>query len=171
MQLSKIAALLVVCGLAVPIVSALPAEAVTISINSIDYDVTVFTGSYATNQNLFQVPPAGKSPWWVDSTGNLALSFAQIVYDQLGEGTITGYGPIFAYDASGTNILGIAQSLTDVSSQIDQDFSSDSVLKYAIASPLSQGPLSNAPGPLPVLGVLGAFTYSKRLRLLIRNRP
>lgn len=163
-------ALMVAGGLSLPIVSALPASAVTISIGSKDYEVTVFVGKYFDNASLFQVPPAGQMPWWGDSTGDTAAEFAATVFNQLGQGPETGYGPVFAYDFAGINVQGIVQSLTNVAAQLDQAFSANNDILYAVATPLSQGPVTSVPGPLPVVGALGAFTFSRRLRRLVRNR-
>ena len=167
---SKFAACFIAGGLALPIVSALPASAVTITIGSIDYDVTVFLGKFTGNESLFQLPPAGKAPWWGDLSGNTAAEFAKVVYNQFGQGPEVGYGPVFAYDITTPNVQGIVQSLTDLSAQLDQPFSASSDVLYAFATPLPQGPVSSVPGPLPVVGALGAFTFSRRLRSLIRNR-
>ena len=167
---SKFAACFIAGGLALPIVSALPASAVTITIGSIDYDVTVFLGKFTGNESLFQLPPAGKAPWWGDLSGNTAAEFAKIVYNQFGQGPEVGYGPVFAYDITTPNVQGIVQSLTDLSAQLDQPFSASSDVLYAFATPLPQGPVSSVPGPLPVVGALGAFTFSRRLRRMIRNR-
>jgi hypothetical protein len=163
-------ALMVAGGLSLPIVSALPASAVTISIGAKDYEVTVFVGKYFDNASLFQVPPAGQMPWWGDSTGDTAAEFAATVFNQLGQGPETGYGPVFAYDFAGINVQGIVQSLTNVAAQLDQAFSANNDILYAVATPLSQGPVTSVPGPLPVVGALGAFTFSRRLRRLVRNR-
>jgi len=166
----RFVSLLVAGGLSLPIVSALPASAVTISIGANDYEVTVVVGKYFGNESLFQVPPAGQMPWWADTTGNTAAEFAATVYDQLGQGPETGYGPVFAYDFTDPNVQGIVQSLTDLTAQLDQPFSANNDILYAVATPLSQGPVTSVPGPLPVVGALGAFTFSRRLRRLVRNR-
>jgi len=166
--LTTLSGLLLTGGLAVPLFSVLPASAVTVTIGSADYDVIVFEGTYASNESLFQLPPAGQVPWW-DGTGDLAVEFAQGIFDQLGQGSDPGYGPVFAYASSRSDVQGIIQSLTDPSSQLDQPFSVNSVIRYAILAP-SQVPVSGTPGPLPVFGALGAFSFSRRLRRLVRNR-
>ena len=166
----RCASLLVAGGLSLSIASALPASAVTISIGSINYEVTVVVGKYFGNESLFEVPPAGQMPWWADPSGDMASEFATSVYNQLGQGPETGYGPVFAYDFTGPNVQGIVQSLTDLSAQLDQPFSANNDIEYAVATPLPQGPVTSVPGPLPVVGALGAFTISRRLRRLLRNR-
>jgi hypothetical protein len=151
-------------GLVLSLVSASPSPAVTVTIGSTDYDVSFFVGTFTDNQSLFQVPSAGKVPWWVDPSGTIASDFAQSVFDQLGEGPVPGYGPVFAYDSDGVAVQGIVQSLTNTSSQLDQPFSPSIPIKYAIATPISQPSTANAPGPLPVLGVFAAYKFSRRLR-------
>ncbi len=140
-----------------------PASAVTVTVGSIDYDVTFFMGTYSDNAALFQTPPAGKMPWWGDSTGDLAAEFAGQVYDLLGEGPTAGYGPVFAYALSVNDVLGIAQNLTDPLSQIDETIANDASVNYAIAMPLSPAPTS-VPAPLPVFGAAAAFGWSRQLR-------
>ena len=166
----KFAALLIAGGLCLPTLSAMPASAVTITVDSKDYEVTVFVGNYFGNESLFQIPPAGQMPWWNDSTGDTAALFATTVYNQLGEGPETGYGPVFAYGFTSPNVQGIVQSLTDLTAQLDQPFSANINILYAVATPLHQGPVTSVPAPLPMIGALGAFTFSRRLRRLVRNR-
>jgi len=156
-------------GLVLVLASAPPSPAVTVTIGNIDYDVSFFVGTFIDNQSLFQVPSAGKVPWWVDPSGTIASDFAQSVFDQLGEGPVAGYGTVFAYDSDGVAVQGIVQSLTNTSSQLDQSFSSSSSIKYAIATPIAQPSTANAPGPLPVLGVYGAYKYSRKLRRKARS--
>jgi hypothetical protein len=148
---------------ALPLLSVAPASAFTVTVNSIDYDVTVFNGSYNSNSALFQVPPAGQMPWWGDSTGNLAAEFAQQVYNNLGPGPTSGYGPVFAFEITGTDILGISQNLTSTLSQIDETIANNVDVNYAIATPLNSAP-TFVPAPLPVFGAAAAFGLSRQLR-------
>lgn len=149
---------------ALPLLSVAPASAFTVTVGSKDYDVAVYKGSYSNNSGLFhQLPPAGKMPWWGDSTGNLAATFAQQVFDQLGPGPTSGYGPVFAYELSGTDILGISQNLTDPSSQMDETMAISADVNYAIATPLGSGPTS-VPAPVPVFGAAAALGWSRQLR-------
>ena len=148
---------------ALPLLAAASASAFTVTVGSIDYDVTVFNGSYDSNPDDFQLPPFGKMPWWGDGTGNLAVTFAQQVYDQLGSGPAFGYGPVFAYELSGTDILGISQNLTEPSSQQDETIATIAGVNYAIATPLFSPPAS-VPAPLPVFGAAAAFGWSRQLR-------
>ena len=146
---------------ALPILSGAPVSAFTVTVDSISYDLDVFIGKYLGNESLFQVPPDGKAPWWGDEI--LASTFAQKVYDHLGKGPTPNYGPVFAYDLSGGDILGIAQNLTDPLSQVYETIANNSTVKYAIATPFASVP-SSVPAPLPFLGATAAFGWSRQLR-------
>ena len=150
-------------SVALPLLCELPASAVTVTIGSIDYDVTVFTGSYNANASLFQAQPPGQMPWRGDSTGDLASEFAKQVYDQLGNGPTAGFGPVFAYDLDMGNVLGIAQNLSDPLNQKDETIAFDTSILYATARPLLAPP-SSVPAPLPVFGALAAFGCARRIR-------
>jgi hypothetical protein len=49
--------------IALPLLSVAPASAFTVTVDSIDYDVAVFNGSYNSDPALFRVPPAGMVSW------------------------------------------------------------------------------------------------------------
>ncbi|MCX5952784.1 MAG: hypothetical protein NTZ40_04655 [Cyanobacteria bacterium] len=156
------AALLTVSAtVAMPLLSVAPASALTVTVGSIDYDVTVFNGSYNSNSALFQIPPAGQVPWWGNDM--LAIDFAQQVYDQLGSGSTPGNSPVFAYEVSGTDILGISQDLGDILIQYPETIADNAAVKYAIATPLNSAPAS-VPAPLPVFGAAAALGWSRRIR-------
>jgi len=156
------AALLTVSAtVALPLLSVAPASALTVTVGPIDYDVTVFNGSFNSNSSLFQIPPAGQVPWWKNDM--LAIDFAQQVYDQLGSGSTPGNGPIFAYEVSGTDILGISQDLGNILIQYPETIADNAAVKYAIATPLNSVPAS-VPAPLPVFGAAAALGWSRRIR-------
>jgi hypothetical protein len=134
-----------------------------VTVNSIDYDISFFNTSYNSNSIIFQIPPSGQMPWWGDGTGNLAAEFAQQVYNNLGPGPTSGYGPVFAYELSGSDILGISQNLTNALSQNDETIANNVDVNYAIATPLNSAPTS-VPAPLPVFGAAAAFGWSRQLR-------
>lgn len=158
------AALLTVSAtIALPLLAALPAAAVTVTIGSTSYDVTVFTGSYNNNTSLFQALSPGKMPWWGDSTGDSASEFATQVYDQLATGPTAGYGPVFAYDLDTAGVIGISQNLTNPLVQAGESIALDTPVAYAIATPFSPPP-SPVPAPLPVFGAMAAFGASRRIR-------
>lgn len=151
-----------------PVLLAVPSHAVTVTVNSLDYDVTFFDGSYDNNTSLFQVPPAGQMPWWGDSSGSLASEFALQVYDKLGIGPTPGYGPLFAYQFVGADLESVSQNLTDPSSQNLESTATSVVSKYAIAVPLFTPP-TQVPSPLPVIGIFAAYTTARRLRLRTKS--
>jgi hypothetical protein len=93
----------------------------------------------------------------------LAIDFAQQVYDQLGSGSTPGNGPIFAYEVSGTDILGISQDLGNILIQYPETIADNAAVKYAIATPLNSVPAS-VPAPLPVFGAAAALGWSRRIR-------
>ena len=158
------AALLTVsASIALPLLASLPAAAVTVTIGSNSYDVTVFTGSYNANTSLFQALSPGKMPWWGDTTGDSASEFAIQVYNQLGNGPTSGYGPVFAYDLDSAGVVGISQNLTDLLVQTGESIALDTPVAYAIATPLGPPP-SPVPAALPVFGAMAAFGCSRRIR-------
>ena len=158
----------ITAGLGLPLLSGLPASAVSVTIGSATYDVEIYKGSYADNPSLFAATPPGKMPWWEPGgSGGLASQFASQVYDQLGAGTIADYGPIFAYDIDSGAMVGLAQMLSDPNAQVDLNSSTppplfadiNSIVSYAfVRSP------SSVPGPLPVFGAAAAIGWSRRIR-------
>ena len=150
--------------IALPLLSVAPASAFTVTVGAIDYDVTIFNGSYNSDPALFQVPPAGKVPWWGDVI--LALKFAPQIYNQLGSDPTTGNGPIFAYELSDTDILGVSQDLANPLVQFPETIATNAVVRYAIATPLGSTPAA-VPAPLPVFGAAAALGWSRQLRMRI----
>jgi hypothetical protein len=156
-------------SLALPLLSALPAAAVTVIVDGNSYDVTVFTGSYNSNTSLFQALSPGQMPWWGDTTGDSAAKFATEVFNQLGSGPTSGYGPVFAYDIDAGGVVGITQSLTHLPSQDVETIPLDDSVAYAITTPLGPPP-NQVPAPLPVFGAMAAFSCSRKLRKRICGR-
>lgn len=152
-------------SVALPLLFPAPSSAITVIIDSIEYDVDYAFRAYdepgiAVN---FQLPPAGRMPWF-EPSGNLASTFAQQVYDQLGLRTLPDYGPVFAYDMTTTDIIGLIQSVTDISSQIDPyTVSKQTIANYAFVRTIRPLPTS-VPAPLPLLGAAAAFGWSRKLR-------
>jgi hypothetical protein len=73
------------------------------------------------------------------------------------------YGPYFAFDAVGTGSVydvGVSAS-PDGSGALAFTVGSDQAFTYAKATRM---PSSVVPGPLPVLGGMAAFGWSRRLR-------
>ncbi len=157
----------------VPLLATLPAEAVLVTVNAVEYDVTFFEGKYDDYDSLFYEPPAGQMPWWGDTSGILASQFAFQVYNSLGAGSYSGLGPVFAYlyDSDTGTLSGLVQSLSDPNSQdILNPFTNQSI-KYAIlyAPPVAPAPTS-VPAPLPYLGIIATYHSSRRLRRLLLHR-
>jgi hypothetical protein len=155
--------------LALPLLSGLPAAAVTVTIGTDSYDVTVFSGSYASNTSLFQALSPGMMPWLADATGDSASVFATQVFAQLGAGPTSGYGPVFAYEVGASGVVGLSQSLSDPLSQNQESNALDTPVAYAIATPLGS-PLSPVPSPLPVFGAMAAYGWSRKMRKQLRDR-
>ena len=156
-------------SIGLPMLAALPAAAVNVTIGGNSYDVTVFTGSYSSNTSLFQALTPGQMPWWGDTTGDTAYEFAVQVFDQLGSGPTTDYGPVFAYDISAGGVVGITQSLTNLAAQNVETIALNDSVAYAIATPLGPPP-NQVPAPLPVFGAMAAFGCSRKLRKRILGR-
>jgi hypothetical protein len=150
-----------------PLLVSLPAAAVLVTVNAVDYDVTVYEGSYDDYPQLFREPPIGRLPWWGDATGLLASQFALQVYDGLGLGSYADSGPIFAYlyDPTSGRLEGLVQSLLDPNAQDIFSPLGDAVVKYAIIylPPVS----APVPSPLPWFGGLAALRASRTLRRLL----
>ena len=164
------AALLTVsASIALPLLSALPAAAVIVTIGSNSYDVTVFSGSYSSNTSLFQALSLGQMPWWGDTTGDTASAFATQVYNQLGSGPTPDYGPVFAYDIDAGGVVGITQSLTNILTQNIESIALNDSIAYAIATPLGP-PSGQVPAPLPVFGAMVAFAWSGKIRKRMLGR-
>ena len=165
-----------ICHLAIATVhllATLPADAVLVTVNGVEYDVTILEGSYDDHDLLFHKPPVGQMPWWGDTSGSLASQFAFQVYNSLGAGSYSGTGPVFAYDydsGSGT-LSGLVQSLSDPNSQdIINPFGNESI-KYAILYAPPTPPVPEpVPSPLACLGVIAAYRSSRKLRRLLLCR-
>ncbi len=141
--------------------STAPAAAVVINLGGTSYDVSVSQTSYTLSTSAFQAPPLGQMPWWGD--GQLASDAATQVFNLLGPGWDTDYGPVFAYDAAGGQVVGLAQSLTDTLDQIDVTPATGATVRYALAT-------TPVPGALPLLGAAEMVRWSRRLRRRIGTR-
>jgi hypothetical protein len=140
--------------------SAGSAQAVVVTVDGVQYDVTTFTGSYNDNTSKFQTPAnGGVMPWWGSSV--LAVQFATQVGSGLGQPNNLGtpFGPVFAYATSGQNLR---------IHYYDSRYPSPSILYY---DALPQGDsftwaqvnVSAVPAPLPLFGAAAAFGFSRRL--------
>jgi hypothetical protein len=161
----RLSAIAVLTGTAASLLFSAPAQAVGVNFGGVLYDVTVVETSYTGSVDLFQLPPLGQMPWWGSQPA--ADDFAGQVFDALGEGSIAGYGPLFAYsyDASITEVMGSLQDLSATGSFIDGTPAASTTVKYAIATTTAP-----VPGPLPLFGAAAAFGWSRQLRRRISNR-
>jgi len=157
----RVAAVAVLSGAALPLLSASPAAAVVVNVGGNSYDVTVLNTSYDTSTSVFQLPPTGQMPWWGNDL--LASEFAAQVYNFLGSGWDADYGPVFAHGQSVGQVLGLTQSLSNPLDQIDVTPASNATLTYAIAT-------APVPGPLPLFGAAAAFSWTRQLRKRLGRR-
>ncbi len=164
--LARVAALAVLGGAILPMLSAAPASAAVVNVGGIDYDLSSSTTSFTSQPSAFGLPLLGLMPWWGDDA--LASEFAFKVFKQLGPGLDPDYGPVFAYalDTPQNQVMGLTQSLTDINDQIDVTPALNASILYAIASPAAPTPV---PAPLPLVGAGAAFGFSRRLRAKLRN--
>jgi len=160
--LMRFAALALLGGATLPLLSATPAAAVVVNVGGINYDVSISSTSYTLNPITFDLPPTGQMPWWGDAAR--ASEFATKVFDQLGSGWDPNYGPVFAYSiaAPQNQVEGLTQSLADINDQIDVTPATNAMVSYAIAT-------APVPLPLPVMGAVAGYSCSRRLRLRLRQ--
>ena len=141
------------------------ALSVPVTVNSQDYDVTTFTGTYDANSSLFTL---ADMPWWGDDT--LAKSFASAVGGSSGlDGNFGGvFGPFFAYAESGGGSVGLAvfNPSTVVSGNTGLNKNTPWTFATATLAPSSS---ASVPGPLPILGIAAAFGFSRKLRKRIKS--
>jgi hypothetical protein len=147
-------------SLSLVVLASTPASAVVVNVNGNDYDVTTYSISQLAMPSLFDLPTmGGKMPWWGDS--DLAATFAQQVFNALGEGSVAGSGPLFAFELNGNPYFDVTswkQDLLNASTQTQEFTPQSSVATYALLSP------APTPAPLPVLGIVSAFHAARRLR-------
>ncbi|MEB3256834.1 MAG: hypothetical protein VKN83_00800 [Cyanobacteriota bacterium] len=159
----RLAAFAVLAGTAASLLSSAPAKALGVDFGGVFYDVSVLETSYLSSVSSFDIPPLGQMPWWGSQAD--ADFFAEQVFSFLGEGSTAGYGPLFAYDASITEVIGSLQDLSAPGSLIDGTPMQSAQVKYAIATATAP-----VPGPLPLFGAAAAFGRSRQIRRRIRIR-
>jgi len=137
-----------------------PALAVDVQVNGNSYDLTFYYTAPSALPSLFDLPSmGGKMPWWGDS--DLAATFAQQVFNSLGEGSVPGSGPLFAYELNGDPYFDVTswkQDLLNASIQTQEYTPQATVATYAILAPVP------TPAPVPLLGIASAFHAARRLR-------
>ena len=149
------------------------AQAVVVTVNSQDWDVTTFTGTYNANTSKFALPSSGGvMPWW--GSPDLAYSFASAISNSLGYPNFDFMGPFFgAYEyfdpVSGVNFVDSYVYFDDSADTLLQSFTTTYEWVYAQATQVSSPPAADVPGPLPALGAAAAFGFSRKLRTRIKR--
>jgi len=148
------------------------AHAYVVSVNSIQYDVTTFTGTYNSNSGKFETPAnGGEMPW--RGSSSLAQQFAAAVGGGLAYPNGDN-GPFFAWGQGGGNIS-IWYTYKGDSSYPASGFPygqySSNAIPVTANYVWAQATLytAPAPGPLPLFGAGAAFGFSRRLRKRIQG--
>jgi hypothetical protein len=146
------------------------AQAYVVTVNSVQYDVTYFTGSYSDNLSQFNT---ADMPWWGDSS--TASVFAQAVGTNLGTPYYGRGGPHFAVANNYYSYIPayfVDGSVYDTVSgaTLSTSRAPSESTPYATATLFSSAP-ATAPGPLPLLGAGAAFGFSRKLRKRIKLAP
>jgi len=149
------------------------AQALVVTVNSQDWEVTTFTGSYASSSSKFETAAnGGVMPWWGSSTN--AQAFATAVGSGLGLPNFSAYGPFFGFappSGSATLLPGNAFSFDPHNGPtLFRIQNVTTVRTWAQATLVPAGGPANAdvPGPLPALGLAVAFGFSRQLRKRIK---
>ncbi len=138
------------------------AQAYVVAVNSLQYDVTTFTGSYSGDTARFS---STYMPWY---TGNgndkaLATAFAAAVGNNLGTGLNGGQGLYFAYYSTGSRPFDSVGICINGGGCPTARSNSSS---YVYAQVLPAAPV---PAPLPLFGAGAAFGFSRQLRKRIKE--
>ena len=153
-------------ALAMGVLTAGQAQAFVVTVNSLQYDVTTFSGTYNANTSKFATAAnGGVMPWWGSSS--LASQFATQVGSNLGLANIT-VGPFFAYQALSNTVIAFTFASFPVPSVFSLGVSPTDSFSWAKASLVAQ-PAAPVPGPLPALGAAAAFGFSRQLRKRIKH--
>lgn len=158
-----------------PLLIAAPARAIIVTVGGSAWDVQTFTGSYTSESSKFN---QSMMPWWNDQS--LAGQFAAAVQNSLGTpnppvGPLKNLGPYFAIETfvSGSNTVtgGSVWDQPPVGSGTLLNCTSTTTLCTTGLTDVGQSAVyatatatRNGPGPLPVLGALASFGWSRRLR-------
>jgi hypothetical protein len=137
------------------------AQAITyqVTVNSIRYNVTTFTGRQNLNPEKFN---SISMPWFTGTTNSsLASQFAIASGAQSSGANGTDIGPYFTYRIAANATFSRAYSAS--SGDVNAQKSIGLTYTYAIlADPVP------APGPLPLFGAAAAFGFSRQLRRRIQ---
>jgi hypothetical protein len=140
------------------------AQAYVVTVNSVQYDVTTFTGSYDADTSKFETAAnGGVMPWW--GSESLASQFAAAVSGNLGAPN-DPFGPYFGWSAM-NGAIEVKRWFTTTSTVVPGAHMTDVTFTWAQAT-LYTAP---APGPLPLFGAAAAFGFSRKLRKRIKLAP
>jgi hypothetical protein len=158
----------------VGVLSAGQAQALLVTVNGQQWNVTTFTGTYDGNGSKFAtVGNGGVMPWFGSSS--LASSFATALSGALGllNGPGNGIpaqpnfrvGPLFGYQRLPVGCLNecIAAASDSLGNPTNFKFT-PSTGSYVWAQAAI-----DVPGPLPVFGAVAAFSFSRKLRRRIKT--
>ena len=150
------------------------AHAFVVTVDSVQYDVTTFAGSYNSNIDKFALPAnggGGGMPWWNNSIQ--AQSIATALGTSLGTPNDsstqpTGFskGPYFGDSEIAGTVTKSWTSPPSGGGYLSAFVPKDSVVTWAQLAPVA----APVPGPLPALGAAAAFGFSRKLRNRINAR-
>jgi hypothetical protein len=152
----------VLAGAAIAALHAGDANALIVTVDGTNYDVTVLDVAYEGNESLFATPATGGvMPWY--GNGPLAASFASAISDALEN---QGSNPVFAFTFD-TSVRGKQYGLNRNTNTFEV---SNISLPAFLSIGYAQATLVPAavPGPLPLFGAAAAFGMSRRLRRRIQ---
>jgi hypothetical protein len=153
--------------------SAGSAQAVVVTVDGVQYDVTTFTGTYNDNISKFATPAnGGVMPWW--GSDSLALTFSDAVGSSLGGpfnfAVGNNWGPYFASSLLNQDVVRVGAAAYFMNLPT---FGPGS---YLIGSQGNHGPslqtsavwaqvnVSAVPAPLPLFGAALPLSFCRRLR-------
>jgi hypothetical protein len=152
------------------------AQAFVVTVNSVQYDVTTFTGSYNDNTSKFETAANnGVMPWW--GSQSLAGQFAAAVAGGLGfPNGISDLSPFFGYRfeelefESLVKLALFAPTYSESGLFVNENIFGADTVEWAQVAPYTP-PAAPAPGPLPLFGAAAAFGFSRKLRKRIQLAP
>jgi hypothetical protein len=160
------------------------AQAIVVTVDSVEYDVTTFTGSYNDNIGKFATAAnGGVMPWWGDQP--LASAFATSVGLGLGllnlvpseqstESAQQSAGPYFAIQVISDSIVPPFGDAVVSAACVDSRWTDPNECytragyNQSFDKHVTWAQATVVPGPLPALGVAAAFGFSRKLRKRIK---
>jgi hypothetical protein len=144
------------------------ANAVVVSMDGSEYEISAFRGAYDDNISKFgPLETGGSMPWWNDQ--DLARKFAAAVAGQIGSVNLSN-GPLFAYQYPSIFGPSFIDSMSYGAFSNTVSYTGtlfvDASRVWAVGSRYAPA----VPGPLPVVGSLAACCISRRLRHRIKSR-